>query len=85
MKIENCDQLDLGLHPTAPDAASGPPHSAFFIPHSAFKQRSRWWFDRMRQLVDTAIDWSPTPPPRPEQTWLPNSIGPNSPEHQFTA
>ena len=32
---------------------------------------ARWWFERMRQLVDAAFDWQPALPPRPEQTWLP--------------
>ena len=27
----------------------------------------QWWFDRMRQIVDRALDWQPAPPPRPEQ------------------
>jgi hypothetical protein len=35
--------------------------------------RARWWFERMRQVVDRAIDWAPAPPPRPEQTWFPNA------------
>jgi hypothetical protein len=30
--------------------------------------RAQWWFQRMRQIVDRAID--PAPPARPEQTWL---------------
>jgi hypothetical protein len=35
--------------------------------------RARWWFERMRQVVDSAIDWAPAPPPRPEQVWFPDS------------
>jgi hypothetical protein len=35
---------------------------------SAFS--SRWWFERMRQVVDRAFDWQPAPPPRPEQIWF---------------
>jgi hypothetical protein len=34
---------------------------------------SRWWFQRMRQVVDRAFDWQPAPPPRPEQIWLPGT------------
>ena len=34
--------------------------------------RANWWFERMRQAVDQALDWQPAPPPRPEQTWFPN-------------
>jgi hypothetical protein len=29
-----------------------------------------WWFQRMRQIVDRALDWQPAPPPRPEQIWF---------------
>ena len=32
--------------------------------------RAQWWFQRMRQIVDHAIDWQPVPPPRPEQMQL---------------
>ena len=31
----------------------------------------RWWFERMRQIVDRALDWEPAPPPRPEQISFP--------------
>ena len=34
---------------------------------------SRWWFQQMRQIADSAFDWQPAPPPRPEQTWLPGT------------
>jgi hypothetical protein len=34
---------------------------------------SRWWFERMRQIVDCAFDWQPAPPPRPEQIWFPGT------------
>jgi hypothetical protein len=27
----------------------------------------QWWFRRMRQIVDNALDWQPAPPPPPEQ------------------
>ena len=35
------------------------------------QKRARWWFERMRQIVDLAIDWQPSPPPRPVQIWFP--------------
>jgi hypothetical protein len=35
--------------------------------------RAQWWFQRMRQVVDGAMDWHPMPAPRPEQTWLPGT------------
>jgi hypothetical protein len=31
----------------------------------------QWWFQRMRQIVDRALDWQPAPPPRPEQISFP--------------
>jgi len=33
--------------------------------------RANWWFDRMREVVDKAVNWEPAPPPRPEQIWFP--------------
>ena len=43
----------------------------------AFRQhrhnRAEWWFRRMRQIVDLASDWQPTPTPRPVQIWFPVS------------
>jgi hypothetical protein len=35
--------------------------------------RARWWFQRMRQIVDRATDWQPAPPPRPVQIWFPTA------------
>lgn len=32
--------------------------------------RARWWFDRMRQIVEQAVDRRPAPEPRPEQIWF---------------
>jgi hypothetical protein len=32
--------------------------------------RASWWFERMRQIVDRAMDWEPAPLPRPEQIWF---------------
>ena len=34
---------------------------------------SRWWFERMRQIVDRAFDWQPAPSPRPEQIYFPGT------------
>jgi len=33
-------------------------------------KRARWWFDRMRQVVEQAVDRLPAPEPRPEQIWF---------------
>ena len=32
----------------------------------------QWWFQRMRQIVDCALDWQPAPQPRPEQILFPH-------------
>ena len=33
-------------------------------------QRARWWFGRMREVVNQALDWTSAPPARPQQTYL---------------
>jgi len=35
--------------------------------------RAQWWFQRMRQIVDRAIEWQAAPAPRPEQIWFPGT------------
>jgi hypothetical protein len=37
------------------------------------QSRARWWFTRMRQIVDRATVWNPAPPPRPIQIWFPTT------------
>jgi hypothetical protein len=32
--------------------------------------RASWWFNRMREVVDHALDWEPLPQARPQQVWL---------------
>ena len=34
------------------------------------RNRAQWWFQQMRLLVNSAIDWTPAPPARPEQIHL---------------
>ncbi len=34
------------------------------------RSRAQWWFQQMRRVVDHALDWQPTPTPRPEQMVL---------------
>ena len=31
------------------------------------QKRAQWWFHQMRMVVNSAIDWQPVPPARPEQ------------------
>jgi len=32
--------------------------------------RAQWWFARMREAVENAIDWQAAAQPRPEQIWM---------------
>jgi len=41
------------------------------VPRQRRLSRAQWWFQRMRQAVDCAMDWQAVPPPRAEQTWFP--------------
>lgn len=34
------------------------------------RARAQSWFDTMRRIVDSAVEWKPTPPARPEQSAL---------------
>jgi hypothetical protein len=34
------------------------------------RQRAKWWFARMRNVVDSAMEWRPAPPARPEQVYM---------------
>jgi hypothetical protein len=72
MKMKIIEQLELGY---ATDASSLN-HTSIFPRHAGRKRipksRSALWFARMRLMVDRAMDWSPTPPARPEQIRLPS-------------
>ena len=58
----NKEQLEMRFNSSAKDR----------LPFRAQQRRSRakWWFQQMRVAVDTALDWKPAPPARPEQTYL---------------
>ena len=34
------------------------------------QRRALWWFDKMREVVDSAMSWQPAPQSRPEQMVL---------------
>jgi len=34
------------------------------------RSRAAWWFQQMRRAVDSAVEWRPAPPARPEQRTL---------------
>jgi len=66
MKINTNSQLELGIQNPAP-CRSHP------VTRHAPLVTFRWWFNRMRQVVERATGWNPAPAPRPEQTWFPNA------------
>ena len=35
------------------------------------RERAAAWFQRMRQVVERAVDWTPAPEPPPMQIWFP--------------
>jgi hypothetical protein len=59
----NNEQLEMGLSSPVPCT----------LRHQRRRARAQWWFNRMRQVVDRAMDWEAAPPPRPEQIWFPNT------------
>jgi hypothetical protein len=66
--MNNTNQLELGFKGAA-------------IPRRQQKiNRARWWFTQMRRAVDSALDWQPSPPARPEQTWFAEGSAPESQE-----
>jgi hypothetical protein len=56
------EQLEMNFNGTA---RNRPPFRAL-----SRRSRAKWWFHQMRMAVDMALDWKPTPPARPEQTYL---------------
>jgi len=57
-------QLDLSLNGAA--ACERPAWRR----RQMLRSRAAWWFQQMRRAVDSAVDWRPAPPARPEQTSL---------------
>lgn len=35
--------------------------------------RAAWWFNKMRAVVNGAMDWPSAGQPRPQQAWLPGA------------
>jgi hypothetical protein len=56
------EQMELGFNGTKIEARAGRRESRI--------ERAAWWFARMRETVNNAMDWQPVPQPRPEQEWL---------------
>ena len=60
-------QLEMSFEGAGPQA---PFHRA-----TSRVSRAQWWFRRMRQVVEHAIDWEPAPVPPPEQIWFADRHG----------
>jgi hypothetical protein len=59
MNINRIDQMELSLAGKAVRRG-----------RQARRRRAQWWFARMRQVVDSAMEWRPAPPARPEQVYM---------------
>lgn len=59
------EQLELGFNGVQIRADAAPRESRV--------ARANWWFARMRTIVESAMDWSATAEPRPEQIWIPGA------------
>jgi hypothetical protein len=70
----NDSQMELGL-------AEGPAFTGRIQPPHR-RGRARWWFERMRRIVDEAFDWQAVPEPPPRQTWFENGYRQPSPGDQ---
>lgn len=61
------NQLELGFNSDGQcQGANG------LQPHGRIA-RANWWFARMRNIVENAMDWSAVAEPRPEQIWMPGT------------
>ena len=59
------EQLELGFN--------GVQIRAGTVPHDSRIARANWWFARMRNIVENAMDWSAAAEQRPEQIWIPGA------------
>jgi hypothetical protein len=61
----NNEQLELGF--------SGLPPKAISAKREGRIARANWWFAKMRDAVENAMDWQAATQPRPEQIWMPGA------------
>ena len=62
---DNSGQLELGLH--------GGRRVTRVARRENRMARAAWWFGKMREVVNDAVDWSSLNQPRPEQILLPGA------------
>jgi hypothetical protein len=61
------EQLELGFNPDSRHrGVNGSRHARRIA-------RASWWFARMREVVEQAMDWTAVGEPRPEQIWIPGA------------
>jgi hypothetical protein len=60
-------QLSLSL----PESAAAPRRTNRRVAREA---RARWWFARMRRMVDAAVEWTPDAGPRAPRPALPRDM-----------
>jgi hypothetical protein len=65
MTTTNIEQLELGF--------SGQPLPTISTKREGRIARANWWFAKMREAVEDAMDWPATNQPRPEQIWMPGA------------
>ena len=61
------EQLELGFNPDRQRRAANGARQGGRI------ARAAWWFARMREVVEQAMDWNAVGEPRPEQIWIPGA------------
>jgi hypothetical protein len=59
------EQLELGFNGPLPPVISTKREGRI--------ARANWWFAKMREAVENAMDWQTVNQPRPEQIWMPGT------------
>ncbi len=59
------EQLELGFNGLPPKTISTKREERI--------ARANWWFAKMREAVENAMDWQTAAEPRPEQIWMPGA------------
>jgi hypothetical protein len=59
------EQLELGFNGLRPQAKT--------VRREGRIARANWWFAKMRDAVENAMDWPAAGQPRPEQIWMPGA------------
>ena len=60
------EQLELGFNGL-------PPQTNNTARREGRIARANWWFAKMREAVENAMDWQTANEPRPQQIWMPGA------------